>query len=131
LASPKARRIAAERGVDLARVRGSGPEGAVLTEDILTIDPATQARNAPETLELSTPWRIMADRITQSWTQTPHFYLVREVNASRMVQWRASVLPLASIRISYTDILVKLVAEALSKHPRLNASNQTSISVWQ
>jgi pyruvate dehydrogenase E2 component (dihydrolipoamide acetyltransferase) len=122
LASPKARRIAAERGIDLARVRGSGPEGAVLTEDILTIDPATQARTAPETLELSTSWKIMADRITQSWTQTPHFYLVREVNASRMVQWRESVLPLASIRISYTDILVKLVAEALSKHPRLNAS---------
>lgn len=122
LASPKARRIAADRGIDLTRVRGSGPEGAVLTEDILTIDPATQARTAPETIELSTPWRVMADRITQSWTQTPHFYLVREVNASRMVQWRERVLPQASIRISYTDILVKLVAAALSKHPRLNAS---------
>jgi pyruvate dehydrogenase E2 component (dihydrolipoamide acetyltransferase) len=122
LASPKARRIAAERGINLALVRGTGPEGAVLTEDILAIDPASLGAAAPETIALSTPWRVMADRITQSWTQTPHFYLVREVNASRMVQWREGVLPQASIRISYTDILVKLVAAALRKHPRLNAS---------
>jgi pyruvate dehydrogenase E2 component (dihydrolipoamide acetyltransferase) len=71
---------------------------------------------------LSTAWRVMANRITQSWTQAPHFYLIREANASRLVQWRESILPLASIRISYTDILVKLIATALTRHPRLNAS---------
>jgi len=124
LASPKARRIAAEQGIDLAFVRGSGPEGAVLTEDILTIDPAAQPGGAPEPIDLSTAWRVMVDRITQSWTQAPHFYLMREVNASQMVRWRESVLQQASIRISYTDILVKLVTAALNKHPRINASWQ-------
>ena len=122
LASPKARRLATERGIDLAGVRGSGPEGAVLTADILAIAPRTPA--VSQELEMTTAWKIMAERLTQSWSQAPHIYLMREVNANRMVDWRESVLPQASIRISYTDILVKLVAAALSKHPRLHASWQ-------
>jgi pyruvate dehydrogenase E2 component (dihydrolipoamide acetyltransferase) len=64
----------------------------------------------------------MAERMTQSWTSVPHFYLVREVNASRLVTWRTRVAAQTGARITYTDLLVKLVASALTKHPRLNAS---------
>jgi pyruvate dehydrogenase E2 component (dihydrolipoyllysine-residue acetyltransferase) len=117
-ASPKARRLAAERGVDVAVLRGSGPGGAVLAADVPTAIAAPQL----ETLGLPTVWRIMAERMTASWTTAPHFYLFREVNVSRLVSWREQANKRAGVRITYTDLLVKLVAAGLSRHPRVNAS---------
>jgi pyruvate dehydrogenase E2 component (dihydrolipoamide acetyltransferase) len=67
----------------------------------------------------------MAERTTKSWQEVPHFFLLREVNASRMIAWRAqlkrSQAP-ESANITYTDLLVKVVAETLKAHPRVNAS---------
>jgi pyruvate dehydrogenase E2 component (dihydrolipoamide acetyltransferase) len=115
-ASPKARRLAAERGVDLRVVRGSGPGGAVLAADV----PAAPQRAAAP--GLGSVWRIMAERMTASWTTAPHFYLVREVNVSRLVTWRERASKQTAVRITYTDLLVKLVAAALLQHPRVNVS---------
>ena len=64
----------------------------------------------------------MAERVTQSWTSTPHFYLIREVNASRLLAWRERMQNLIEPRPTYTDLLVKLVAAALSRHEQVNAS---------
>ncbi len=112
-ASPKARRLASERGVDLSALRGSGPDGAVLTSDIPTsnLQPLT-----------STLWRVMAERMTTNWTTVPHFFLTREVNVSRLMVWREQAQKRAVEKITYTDLLVKVVAVALAKHPRLNVS---------
>jgi pyruvate dehydrogenase E2 component (dihydrolipoamide acetyltransferase) len=63
----------------------------------------------------------MADRMTQSWTTAPHFYLVREVNASRLISWREKA-KLQIPNLTYTDLLVKLVAAAIVQHPRVNVS---------
>jgi pyruvate dehydrogenase E2 component (dihydrolipoamide acetyltransferase) len=115
-ASPKARRLAAERGVDLHVVRGSGPGGAILAGDV----PAQ--RTAAPAAGVSNVWRIMAERMTQSWTTAPHFYLVREVNASRLMTWRERAGKAGGARITYTDLLVRLVAAALRQHPRVNVS---------
>ena len=115
-ASPKARRLAAERGVDLRLVRGSGPGGAVVTSDL----PAGAERTAAP--GVSNVWRIMAQRMTQSWTTAPHFYLVREVTVSRLATWRERASKQAGVRITYTDLLVRLVAAALSRHPRVSVS---------
>jgi pyruvate dehydrogenase E2 component (dihydrolipoamide acetyltransferase) len=52
----------------------------------------------------------------------PHFYLVREVNATRLIAWREQVLQRSSEKVTYTDLLVKIVAAALHRHPRVNAS---------
>ncbi|OLD93040.1 MAG: hypothetical protein AUG80_21545 [Candidatus Rokubacteria bacterium 13_1_20CM_4_68_9] len=122
-ASPKARRLAAERGVDLKIVRGSGPGGAILAADVgvAKTAPAPEARRA-EAAGVSNVWRIMAERMTASWTSAPHFYLVREVNVSRLITWRERVGKQTGARITYTDLLVKLVAAALVQHPRANAS---------
>ncbi len=121
-ASPKARRLAAERGVDLRVVRGSGPGGAVLAADV----PAAAAPAAPRVAAaapgVSNVWRIMAERMTASWTTAPHFYLVREVDVSRLVTWRERASRQTGGRITYTDLLVKLVAAALVQHPRVNVS---------
>jgi pyruvate dehydrogenase E2 component (dihydrolipoamide acetyltransferase) len=122
-ASPKARRLAAERGLDITVLSGSGPSGAVLAADVPTAArqaaPSAPAVQAPS---VGTVWRIMAERMTASWTTAPHFYLVREVNVSRLVSWLDRARKQTGARITYTDLLVKLVAAALAQHPRANAS---------
>jgi len=119
-ASPKARRLAAERGLDLAALRGSGPGGAVLAADV----PAAAERPpAPAaTPGVGTVWRVMAERMTQSWTTAPHFYLVREVSVSRLATWRARAKAQTGARITYTDLLVRIVAAALVQQPRVNVA---------
>jgi pyruvate dehydrogenase E2 component (dihydrolipoamide acetyltransferase) len=77
---------------------------------------------APERAGVPTIWRIMAERMTASWTSAPHFYLVREVNVSRLVTWRERATKQGGSRVTYTDLLVKLVAAALVRHPRANSS---------
>jgi len=64
----------------------------------------------------------MTERTTQSWTNVPHFYLVREVNASRLIAWREHAQKQSAEKVTYTDLLVKIVTAALRLHPRLNAS---------
>ncbi len=144
-ASPKARRLAAEQGLSLPAIKGTGPEGAVLAADVLAavkvsnsispqekmtaLEGAVQTeRDAPGTngsngLPLSTTWRIMAERTTQSWTSVPHFFLAREVRANRFIAWRESMLKRSSDKkVTYTDLLIRIVAVALRAHPYLNAT---------
>jgi pyruvate dehydrogenase E2 component (dihydrolipoamide acetyltransferase) len=115
LASPKARRLAQERGVDIASLRGSGPNGAVVAADV------EAARGVAA--EVGSVWRAMARHTTESWQQVPHFYLRREVDATRLVSWRAVARERAGCEdLSPTDLLVKVSAEALRRHPRVNGS---------
>ncbi len=123
-ASPKARRLAHERGLDLALIRGSGPEGAVVSADVLAAAKAPEEESTFESV--GTTWRIMAERMLSSWTSVPHFYLVREVDASSLIQWRQQITPIverrSGIKPTYTDLLVKLLGFALRNHPRLNST---------
>jgi pyruvate dehydrogenase E2 component (dihydrolipoamide acetyltransferase) len=118
-ASPKARRLAGERGLDVAALRGSGPGGAILVADLPAAAAAAPRVAGPG---VGTVWRVMAERMTASWTTAPHFYLVREVDASRLVAWRERVKSAAGAKITYTDLLVRLVAVTLSRHPAVNAA---------
>src|SRR6266540_2352287 len=79
LASPKAKRIAAERGIDVTALTGSGPGVAADLE-------AVQAPAASP--PVSSIWRLMAERTTEAWRTAPHFYLSREVDTGRLVAWR-------------------------------------------
>jgi pyruvate dehydrogenase E2 component (dihydrolipoamide acetyltransferase) len=125
-ASPKARRLAAERGLDVTALRGSGPGGAVLVADLPGPAPAATPAAAAATPSAAEPvgtvWRIMAERMTASWTAAPHFYLVREVNASRLVAWLERARARGGARITHTDLLVRLVAATLARHPEVNAA---------
>ncbi|HSA99919.1 MAG TPA: 2-oxo acid dehydrogenase subunit E2 [Anaerolineales bacterium] len=125
LASPKARRLAQERGLELETLSGSGPDGAVLAADVLSFraSRAVEAREV-ETLPVSKMWRVMVERLSQAWKDIPHFYLLREVNASRLVAWREKIQATSTEKITYTDLLVKLTAATLRQYPRLNASWQ-------
>jgi pyruvate dehydrogenase E2 component (dihydrolipoamide acetyltransferase) len=116
--SPKAKRLAKELGVDLSRVRGTGPDGTITSEDVQAAAQASApAVEAPATLGAIA--RLMAERMTQSWTTTPHFFLVREVDAGAMVEMREKQ---AASNVTHTDLLIALVARVLLKHPKMNAS---------
>jgi pyruvate dehydrogenase E2 component (dihydrolipoamide acetyltransferase) len=64
----------------------------------------------------------MAERMTASWTSAPHFYLVREVNVARLGSWLTTARKRTGAHVTYTDLLVKLVAATLAQHPRVNVS---------
>jgi pyruvate dehydrogenase E2 component (dihydrolipoamide acetyltransferase) len=63
----------------------------------------------------------MAERTTQTWTTTPHFFLVREASAERLMAWRERARANSGADVTYTDLLVRLVAAALRRHPHVNA----------
>jgi pyruvate dehydrogenase E2 component (dihydrolipoamide acetyltransferase) len=129
--SPKARRLAKENNIDIATLRGSGPDGEILAADILAAASApasasaTPAAGAGEE-KLSSIGRLMAERTTQSWTTVPHFFVTRELDASALNHARGELLrdiekPLG-VRPTHTDVLVALVARTLAKHPRVNGT---------
>jgi pyruvate dehydrogenase E2 component (dihydrolipoamide acetyltransferase) len=115
--SPKARRMAKELGVDLSKVVGTGPGRIISGEDIEAAAKA-HAPAAGGPVVLSSIARLMAERTTQSWTTAPHFFLVREIDASGLIAAREK----HGRAITHTDLLVALVARALVKHPKMNAS---------
>ena len=124
--SPKARRLASERGINLANVRGSGAGGEILASDILA---AAEARvvASPATVDSGSPIsRLMAERTTQSWTTVPHFFVVREVDAGALNEARQKLGPEIEkshgLKLTHTDLLAALVARVLQKHARMNAS---------
>ncbi len=108
-ASPKARRLAAERGVNLNALSGSGPGGVVLEEDVLQAGAVAARTDSPL-------WRAMADNVSRSWRETPHFFVIREVDASALIAQRSA----DGGAVTFTDLLVKAVATALKAHPRMN-----------
>ena len=126
--SPKARRLAKDLGIEIASLRGSGSDGEVLASDVQA---AHDVPRAPQTdsAKLDVPTsigRIMADRTTQSWTTIPHFFVTREIDATGLRRYRdrmaAEIERAHNVRITHSDLLVALVARALTKHPRLNSS---------
>jgi pyruvate dehydrogenase E2 component (dihydrolipoamide acetyltransferase) len=145
-ASPLARRLASEYGIDLVKVQGTGPGGRIVKEDVErekqrlqeAVVQAPKVEKVPaapkaETLTalvgqrvpLSRMRKIIAQRLTESFQTKPHFFLRQEVVVEELVRVRERLLPLiekqTGLRISYTDLLVKLVAKALEKYPLLNA----------
>jgi pyruvate dehydrogenase E2 component (dihydrolipoamide acetyltransferase) len=125
--SPKARRLAKEHGVDISGLRGSGPGGEILASDVLAAA-ESHSSTSPAT-DIETPssiGRLMAERTTQSWTTVPHFFVVREVDASALVEARerlgSAMEKARGIKLTHTDFLVALLAHVLVKHPRMNAS---------
>jgi pyruvate dehydrogenase E2 component (dihydrolipoamide acetyltransferase) len=130
-ASPIARRLAAELGVDLNSVVGSGPQGRIMEEDVrraaeaakLPAQPHVAAREPAS--PLSGIRKIAAERLTHSFTTAPHFYLCVEADAASLTKMRERLLaPIqekAGVRITVSDLLVKIVARAIEEHPEVNA----------
>lgn len=128
--SPKARRLAKEHGLDLANIRGTGPGGEILAADVLAATGAAtgnpSAAVARDTVALGSVGKLMAERTTQSWTTVPHFFLVRDVDATNLNIVRQKLLPSVEkshgTKLTLTDLLVATVARTLAKHPRITSS---------
>lgn len=120
VASPKVRQYAKKEGIDLSLIKGSGPNGVILMEDVLVNQSSTETEE--NDIPTSKGWRLMADRLTESWSSAPHFNLVRHLDVSNLVTYKKQVQEKNSNRLTYTDLLIKLVSIALKEHPRINAS---------
>ena len=118
--SPKVRQYATKKGIDLSFIKGSGPNGVILMEDVLVNQSSTDVEE--NDIPTSKGWRLMADRLTESWSSAPHFNLVRHLDASNLVTYKKQVQEKNSNRLTYTDLLIKLVSITLKEHPRINAS---------
>ena len=124
-ASPKARRLAAERGIDLRAITGSGPGGRVVSADVEAHRsdhgaPVPEAAPQAERVELTPAQRVGAERLTASYQQAPHIFLEIQVSALWLERLRRGYQAEGK-RISYNDLILKAVATTLVEHPRLNA----------
>ena len=123
-ASPLARRLAAERGLDLADVRGSGPAGAIVEADILSIgaSPGNLAPTTERRRGLGTMRSLIADRMARSNREIPHYHLARDVDLAALDSWlttRNADRPIAK-RILPAALYIRAVALAAARHPELN-----------
>jgi len=125
-ASPLARRIAAEQGVDLARVTGTGPEGRIIRRDLddLASADATEGISLStfEDIPLSQMRKAIAKRLVQSIGPIPTFYLTAEVDMERAHDARTALLALDDKgKFSFNDLIIRATAAALRQHPNVNA----------
>jgi pyruvate dehydrogenase E2 component (dihydrolipoamide acetyltransferase) len=136
-ASPVARRIAAELGVDLSSVKGTGPDGRVTETDVRAAaksKPATPAAKVPVAvkagesarIQLSGMRRIIAQRLVESLGPVPHFYLDIDVNAGPLMEAREELKSAGegadAAKITVNDFVLKAAVQAAVKVPRVNAS---------
>lgn len=151
-ASPLAKKIAQDKGVDLKLVQGSGDGGRIIKKDIDSYTPgaapAASAKTAPATasvaafnaapgtegytdIALSQMRKVIARRLSESKFSAPHFYLTMEINMDNAITARAQMNEVSPVKISFNDMVVKAAAAALKKHPAVNSSwLNESIRQW-
>jgi pyruvate dehydrogenase E2 component (dihydrolipoamide acetyltransferase) len=142
-ASPLAKRIAAEKGIDLKYVKGSGDNGRITKIDIDQYTPAvTQAATAAPAAKSATPAvsnavagqvsytdvpvsqmrKVIAKRLSESLFTAPHFYLTMQIDMDAAIAARTKINEVAPVKVSFNDLVVKATAMALKKHPKVNSS---------
>lgn len=138
IASPLAKSLAKEKGIDLAQVQGTGDGGRIVKRDIESFVPGAQpaaspaATGAPVALPAvvgeesfeDVPATQMRKAITKGLTNSqfgaPHFYLTMEIDMDKTMEARKSINELSPVKISFNDIIIKAAAAALRKHPDVN-----------
>jgi len=128
-ASPLARKMASEHSIDLKALDGSGPEGRIVKRDIekaieegVPEKAAAPGEPVAETIELTGMRKAIARRMVESKTSVPHFYLTVEIDMARIMDARKRINEMQEeSKVSFTDIMIKIAAHALLKHPRVNS----------
>lgn len=134
-ASPLAKKIADEKGIDLNSVSGSGDGGRIVKRDVETFTPAAKTAGAPsitlptvvgqesfEEVPVSQMRKVIARRLGESKHTAPHFYLTMSINMDKAIEARKAMLEFSPVKISVNDIIIKAVAAALRKNPAANSS---------
>jgi pyruvate dehydrogenase E2 component (dihydrolipoamide acetyltransferase) len=125
-ASPLAKRLAEEKGIDIGRVKGSGPEGRITKRDIEGFTgggyTAVQEERFTE-VAVSQMRKTIAKRLAESKFTAPHFYLTIELDMSRAMQVREAInASIAPDKVSFNDMVIKAVAVSLKSNPKVNSS---------
>ncbi|WP_236974425.1 pyruvate dehydrogenase complex dihydrolipoamide acetyltransferase [Membranihabitans maritimus] len=133
-ASPLAKRIASDKGIDLQQIQGSGDGGRIIKKDVEAAAQSGQgikSVTAPamaipsgedETVTVSQMRKAIARRLGESKYSAPHFYLTAELDMDKAVEARKMINEGEEVRISFNDMVIKAVAIALRKHPYVNGS---------
>lgn len=147
-ASPLAKRIAKEKGIDLSQVKGSAEGGRIVKKDIEGFSPASAIKSASAPAEtpksapaaaapvipqftgeekyseapVSQMRKVIAKRLSESLFTAPHFYLTMSIDMDSAMQARTKINEFASVKISFNDMVLKAVAVALKQHPHVNSS---------
>ena len=140
-ASPLAKMLAKEKGIDISQVQGSGDNGRIVKSDIDNFKPSQQPAQAAQStsqpvqttyqpagqeghsdVNVSQMRKVIAKRLGESKFGAPHFYLTMEINMDNAMQARAQMNEVSDVKISFNDMVVKASAMALRKHPAVNSS---------
>jgi pyruvate dehydrogenase E2 component (dihydrolipoamide acetyltransferase) len=127
--SPLARKLSVKNNIDYSSIVGTGPNGRIVEEDVRGIIKGKQDESFDIPFDLekqSSAKRLTAQRMSESFQNAPHFYLRREINVENMKILREKMIEKGKrdkpLRVTYTDFLIKALAETLIAHPYLNAS---------
>jgi len=143
-ASPLAKKMAENKGIDISEVKGSGENGRVVKKDIEAFKPSEKAKPASvsegvkaeakevqpyvaageeefEEIKNSQMRKTIAKRLGESKFNAPHYYLTIEVNMEGAIASRKQINELPDVKVSYNDLVIKASAMALRKHPRVNS----------
>jgi pyruvate dehydrogenase E2 component (dihydrolipoamide acetyltransferase) len=138
-ASPLAKKLASEKGIDISKVSGSGDGGRIIKSDIDNYKPSAQpaaaqtaakpaAATAPagqvsfDEVPVSQMRKVIAKRLAESKFSAPHFYLTMSIDMDAAVASRAKLNEVSKVKISFNDLVLKACAVALKQHPAVNSS---------
>jgi pyruvate dehydrogenase E2 component (dihydrolipoamide acetyltransferase) len=137
-ASPLAKKIAADKGIDISKLSGSGDGGRVVKKDVDQYTPAaastSKASAAPvmnfvasgeeghTDIELTQMRKTIARRLSESMYNAPHFYLTMEMNMDNAIAARNAINEVSPVKVSFNDMIIKACAAALRQHPDVNSS---------
>lgn len=142
--SPLARKMAEEKGIDVASLQGSGENGRIVKKDIENYQPSTAQPAQTAAASVAAPAaaqvamnfvsgettetpnsqvrNIIAKRLSESKFSAPHYYLMVEINMDKAIEARKEINSLPDTKVSFNDMIIKAVAMALRKHPQVNSS---------
>ncbi len=141
-ASPLAKKLAKDKGLDISKIQGSGDHGRITKADVENFKPSAaqaapsggKAAAAPivlpkvvgqesfEEVAVSQMRKTIAKRLSESKFSAPHFYLTMEINMDKAIEARKSINDMSPVKISFNDMVIKAVAAALRQHPDVNVS---------
>ncbi len=134
-ASPLAKKIAEEKGINLTNIKGSGDGGRIIKKDIEEnteiistqnstniILPKTIGEESFDEVPISQMRKTISKRLSESKFSAPHFYITMKINMDNCIEGRKKINETSEVKISFNDIIIKATAAALRKHPMINSS---------
>lgn len=126
-ASPLAKRLASEKGINITQVKGSGEHGRIVRRDIekftsMGVPGKFVGVERYSEVDISQMRKVIAQRLAESKFTAPHFYLTMDIDMDQAMVARKSINDVAPVKISFNDLIIKAVSTALQQHPKVNSS---------